>query len=336
MEDLLIKELFPNRIPSFVNRIISSSFPDSLSEDIDYPNWNNHGDFAIPTPPPKLYNGEFDISFCQSHYGQAFQPSSYAKQNLIYIHILCSATFNSHHYSKGKNISSYMLAQTFYGKGGLSYEGKEYELNVNDVFFIDCRKEHKYFSISSEGWGYRFIHLNGNYLPSLYRAIAENNNVKFTFEQSSHFEELFKELLLVNSSLNVNKEILTNRILIDMITEVLCQCSTPQIIKIPDEIRSVCELIQSSFNTELNLDQISKDIGMSKYNLSRKFKKYTGQTIFAYITSQRISAAKELLSNSSMPISKIAEAVGYTSTHSFYNAFNQVEGMSPSKFRKES
>ena len=68
--------------------------------------------------------------------------------------------------------------------------------------------------------------------------------------------------------------------------------------------------------------------------MSREFKKYTGKTIFNYITDLRISLAQRLLRYSNLSVNEIAENIGFEDHNGFYRAFMQREEMSPSAYRK--
>lgn len=332
MFDPIIRELFPHLQSIPLNQVLSSSQPE-LSENA-FPFPNSEKAITGSKYSPDYYRGDFDLSYTLSHYGDAFFPSMFSRKNLLYLQLLCSATFTKNHYTKRNELPSYLLAQTFFGKGILRYRQKEYELYPDDLFLIDCRDQHEYFAVSEDGWGYRFLHFEGSAMPGYYSQIAANHNVKFTFNKSSRFQDLFKELILVNYHAEPDKEIITNRILTDMITEILCQCPQYQDQKLPKPIEDLCDFLQNTFREKLTLDQIAEEVGLSKYYMSREFKRYVGKTIFQYIIDCRISLAQRLLRYSDMAINEIAEYVGFEDHNGFYRAFSQREDMSPSAYRK--
>lgn len=331
MYDPLIMKLFPEKKSISLNKILSSAEnsdtstqPKSL-KDVSFPNIRYSLNYL---------DGNYDLSYMVTHYADTFFPSAFARKNLLHLQLLCSSTFHKSHYTKRTNLSSYLLAQTFWGKGILRYANKEYELFPDDVFLIDCRQNHEYFASSEEGWGYRFLHFDGIYMPGYYDQILASQNVKFTFPDASHFQELFKKLILTNYNSEQNKEILTNCILTDMITEILCQCPQYQEAKLSPMVEDLISLLQNSFCEKLTLDQIAKEMKLSKYYMSREFKKSTGKTIFGYITDCRINLAQRLLRYSKMTINEISEHIGFEDHNSFYRAFQQRETMSPSAYRK--
>lgn len=350
MYDPIIQDLFPDRKSILSQQVFSSSVSNSSKDYCPEKTYQSEGTYRSSgmydaTPPfwnssdSSKYNldylkGDFDLSYMLSHYGDSFSPPSFIRKNFLHLQLLCSVTFSKTHYTKRKDLPSYLLAQTFWGKGALHYNQREYELVPGDVFLIDCRLLHEYYAASEEGWGYRFLHFDGTPMPAYYSQIASSQNVKFTFHEGSYFENLFREIFLTNSGSELNKDIITNRIITDMITEILCQCPQYQETEPPPVIMDLCNYLQNSFQQKLTLDQISREMKLSKYYMSREFKKYTGTTIFGYILDCRIALAQKLLRQSSMSINEIAEHVGFEDHNNFYRVFQQREKLSPSAYRK--
>ena len=53
-----------------------------------------------------------------------------------------------------------------------------------------------------------------------------------------------------------------------------------------------------------------------------------------YLTTSRMTRAKELLAGTDRPITEIAFDVGYNDSNYFSTAFRKHEGISPSQYRK--
>lgn len=329
MYDSVIEELFPDRKSIRLNKIFSSSSSKENPDDMD-------DFFAKPyeSNSPDYLNGDYDLSYCVSHYAQTFFPTAYSRKSLLHLQLLFSATFHNNHYTKRKGLSSYLMAYTFYGKGILKYENKEYTMSPYDLFLIDCRKQHEYYACADEGWGYRAIHFDGPAMQAYFTPILSHRNVKFTFGENSRFHDFFKELIMTNYGNELNREILTNRILTDMITEILCFLPQYQNTEYPEFISEICDFLDNSFHEKLTLDQIASHCNLSKFYLCREFKKYVGKTIFSYIIDSRIALALRLLRYSNMSVNEIAERIGFEDHNTFYRAFRQREDLSPSEYRK--
>ena len=61
-----------------------------------------------------------------------------------------------------------------------------------------------------------------------------------------------------------------------------------------------------------------------------------GQTVTQMIAGRRIQAAQKLLVSGDLPVSAIAEEVGFSDYNYFTRIFKSQTGMSPRDFRKQS
>lgn len=81
------------------------------------------------------------------------------------------------------------------------------------------------------------------------------------------------------------------------------------------------------------LQELPGSIGVSASHLQRLFKKSTGQTPKKYLQRLRISKATALLSKTAMNVIDVGLAVGFANLSSFYAAFRDVTGLSPTQYR---
>ena len=73
---------------------------------------------------------------------------------------------------------------------------------------------------------------------------------------------------------------------------------------------------------------------ISPYYLSHVFKQMSGYSPVQYLLRRRIGEAQTLLITTDLPITRIAEMVGYD-TQSYFNLqFTKNVGMPPNKFRQ--
>lgn len=98
-------------------------------------------------------------------------------------------------------------------------------------------------------------------------------------------------------------------------------------------IRKAIDFIRLNLNYELSLEVISSELHISSYELSRQFKRETGNTLTEYINNRRINEATYLLENKQIPITDIALMVGYNDVNYFTKVFKKIKGLTPSKFR---
>ncbi|HVH96008.1 MAG TPA: AraC family transcriptional regulator, partial [Bacillus sp. (in: firmicutes)] len=100
-------------------------------------------------------------------------------------------------------------------------------------------------------------------------------------------------------------------------------------------IRKAIEYIRFHLEQELSLETISAAIHSSTYELSRKFKKETGQTLTDYINTLRIKEALYIMENRNLSITDIAYMTGFNDVNYFTKVFKKLKGITPSTYRKQ-
>jgi AraC family transcriptional regulator len=101
-----------------------------------------------------------------------------------------------------------------------------------------------------------------------------------------------------------------------------------------DQLRRAIDYIQDHIGDSLDLGSISRAAGLSEFHFARLFKTATGDSPFRFVTRTRMERAKELLRKTRLPISEIAERVGYPKPSHFSARFRSVLGCRPDAYRK--
>jgi AraC-like DNA-binding protein len=92
--------------------------------------------------------------------------------------------------------------------------------------------------------------------------------------------------------------------------------------------------IDSYFQEDIDVNNISDEAYFSKFHFIRLFKKVYGKTPHQYLISVRIDKAKNLL-RQNQPVSQACLEVGFKSVSSFTGLFKKVVGKTPSEYRLE-
>jgi len=87
-------------------------------------------------------------------------------------------------------------------------------------------------------------------------------------------------------------------------------------------------------NSEYSVENLAKDLLISRVQLYRKIKAIMGISISDYISNIRLEKAKLMLETDSLTIAEIAYSNGFSSPNYFSTAFKNKYGMSPAAFRK--
>ncbi len=98
-------------------------------------------------------------------------------------------------------------------------------------------------------------------------------------------------------------------------------------------VKTVLEYLNEHYDESLNLDMLASLCGITKFYLSREFKRHTGQTIFTYVTILKCKKAQMCLSQG-MTVTETALACGFDSVSYFSQTYKKTMGVSPNKSKK--
>lgn len=102
-----------------------------------------------------------------------------------------------------------------------------------------------------------------------------------------------------------------------------------------ETVRLCMRYIHNQLSSKLTLEVLAQHCHLHPNYLCALFKNYTGQTIFEYITRYRVETAAHLLKNEDLPMSKVAELVGFHSESLFYRKFKEITGLTPKAYAKQ-
>ena len=88
------------------------------------------------------------------------------------------------------------------------------------------------------------------------------------------------------------------------------------------------------YASPISVLEIAQLLGVSQPYLFRIFKNATGKAPKQYLNDYRILQAKKLLTETAMPITEIAESVGYADALAFSKFFSSKTGTSPRAYRQ--
>lgn len=104
-------------------------------------------------------------------------------------------------------------------------------------------------------------------------------------------------------------------------------------IKYKERLDRVCDYIQYSLNSKLNLDCLANVAALSKFHFHRQFSAYTGRTVTEYVHLMRMKRASYKLAFSEDKIIDIALDANFETPESFSRSFKRLFGQTPRSFR---
>jgi transcriptional regulator GlxA family with amidase domain len=91
--------------------------------------------------------------------------------------------------------------------------------------------------------------------------------------------------------------------------------------------------IPEHIDRSIDVRTLAKRANMSERSFARNFARETGETPARYVERVRLDAARRLLSASDIPVTEVAERVGFGSEERMRRSFNRALNVSPGAFR---
>ncbi|HEY2344435.1 MAG TPA: AlkA N-terminal domain-containing protein [Xanthomonadaceae bacterium] len=101
-----------------------------------------------------------------------------------------------------------------------------------------------------------------------------------------------------------------------------------------ETVQRALALIADGALQDGSIEDLAEGIGVGSRHLRRLFLAHTGATPVAVHTTRRLLLAKQLLTETSLPVTQVALAAGFNSLRRFNTAFLEGCGMAPSALRK--
>jgi AraC family transcriptional regulator len=98
-------------------------------------------------------------------------------------------------------------------------------------------------------------------------------------------------------------------------------------------MRRLLEFVEAHLESDLKLEQLAAEVGVTPFHFARLFRGVTGITPHQYVLGQRVERAKMLLRVQHLSVAEIAAACGFSSASNFVRSFKQRVGVTPGEWR---
>ena len=204
----------------------------------------------------------------------------------------------------------------------LEIEGDQAKVNNDVIAFVSASNKHSFIAEQEN----RFILAN---VPLAWRDTLRELPpfLKLTPTVKSYIYFISCQLQdLAVSALNQEQILI---MLLDLISKPLINNE-----KIDKRILLAKTFLDDHVATSVSLEQVAMAAHLSVRQLSTLFKEQLGFTPLNYIREQRMKKAQILLTQSTLPITTIAESVGYQNLSAFSDRFKKHFGRSPRIYRQ--
>lgn len=267
-----------------------------------------------------------------------YTPSPFAKNSLLYLQEVGELDAVKPYSDYRTHLQSFLFFYVEHGSGVLSYGGEKYDLSEGQCIFIDCQMPYEHLT-ESDLWNLKWIHFCGDKLSSIYDFYRERGgSAVFELKSVDSFERIWSDLMTISSCSDVFRDLDINEKLNNLLTIIfqdsLVVGNHSDYYDKRKNLSEVKQYLEDHFCEHITVDQVADRFYINKHYLGRIFRQKYGMTLNAYVLYLRVVHAKYLLRFSNMTMDEIASDCGINDANYFSRMFKNIEGVSPSEFRK--
>ena len=235
----------------------------------------------------------------------------------------------------------YQLGLSFNCQGEYFYRGAYHPIPVGNLSIIHSGEVHSpsertYLFKPATFW---MMHVDPSVLEETALEIGNTASVPFFTEpvlRDRLLNKLFQNLCV---AINTNP----TRLVIDSLILDFFSCLITHKTKLSAQnyqtvkpaITIICDFLQAHYPENVSLAKLSEKSGLSRFYLSRLFRREMGLSLSAYQTQIRIDRAKKLLADDGITIAQVAAEIGFYDQSHFGYHFKRLVGTTPGNYRKE-
>ena len=242
--------------------------------------------------------------------------------------------------TRGRTLPEYQLLYNPEGEGEFqSAHCPPTRLKAGDMFLLFPGEWHTYHPLESRGWKSYWIGFSGRNVDDRVRAgflsperpiyhVGYSADVEALYarayqtavEEAAYAQQMMagivNHLIGLMYALERNIQLGKNSAQVDMVNRARLR-------------------IREALESELSIQEIAEELGVSYSNFRKLFKEYTGLSPATYQQELRLLRAKELLSTTDLSIKEIAYRLAFDSPDYFSAKFKAKMGCKPSDIRRK-
>ena len=220
------------------------------------------------------------------------------------------------------------------GQGQIVCNGEEYDVQPGDLVVINCNELHA--SRSDSLLEYYCLIVDTGFLQSNQLAVGE---LEFeNFVHSPEARQLYRKIVEEIQSQYLCRIAAIRAQVLELLVYLARNHAShgKKRLSADENIKLAIGYLRSNYAKPLTLEEVAREVGLSKYHFSREFKKATGMTLVTYLNAVRCENARKLLLKRKYSVSEVAARCGFVNCSYFSKIFRSVMGCLPSEIGKRS
>lgn len=253
-------------------------------------------------------------------------------------------------WNRGRTLPEFQILLILDGKGQFESEKTGLiEFESPALIVLIPGVWHRYRPLPDSGWTERWLSFDGELAYQMFNIPDSGRQLTITSpdEDDSIFSEFDQLLDYISEESNPNIRLISLRAM-KLIAEAAARRAERQaekniVAKIPSQnpgsddpiVNDALTFIWSHSNGPIAVSDVAKHLPVTRRTLDRRFSEVVGHSVLEEIVACRMSRAKRLLIATDLPVKKVAQLAGFSSSERMRVAFVDGEGMPPHTYRQE-
>lgn len=270
----------------------------------------------------KIQNGVLEKS-------KMFFYSSNQNKNIFFYPISAGHFYCNSDYRVARDkYDSILVTHIIRGSFSFCAKGQEFTVKTGETAIIDCFGSHTYYT--NDSFEAYWVHINGSNIKEIFDELTDRFGNTLCYNPD--IEVKIKDIYNIVKNNNGISEYQISSNIYGLIISLFGAGENSAAGN--SMIHLSIDYMNQNYQNKIGIEDIAGHINLSPSQFSRQFKKQTGTSPYEYLLGIRLAKAKELLKNTSLPVSEISYQAGFANESNFIYFFKKHEGISPLKFRK--
>ncbi len=222
-------------------------------------------------------------------------------------------------------------------KGRCNYfiDNKSYKIEEGDLVLIPGGTLHK-TQYENRDYSRFLINCSKYYIPS--SVISEISNMIYVYN-NPEIQEKIREIFVLIGREEENPDAFSKESIRSLMHTLFIMIARhenkkAEVVRRNEYIEKATAYIKNNFTEKIGLSDIAELCAVSPEHMSRSFKKETGFGFLEYLTIIRLKHAENLLKNTDLSVTEVAEQCGFEDSNYFSVVFKKNYGIPPKKVQK--
>ena len=223
------------------------------------------------------------------------------------------------------------------GRTTLIVNGRALEVGAGDTVAVNSTEVHS-FTVAGEKAEYLCLIIYPEFFSDIdFDGVTIENLIPSDAHASECAEAIYREYSTGGTLAAMREKALTYSLMSYLVDKYRSEPMTKQSRRrrtaALSRLDSVMEYVSLHYSEHLTTRDLAGICYLSESHFCRFFKASTGKSALEYINEYRAERAAVLLENTDIPISEIAESVGFEDQNYFSRIFKRVKGVAPKEHR---